>query len=284
MKLIINADDAGVDAARNRGIFEAIENGVVTSISVIVYQTGWADILDRLAKNKDIGAGLHVNLTSGRPLVEGHRTLVNERGFFFDKFELFTRACAGTIDPQEVSAEFTAQFEKLKDSGITPTHIDGHNHVHILPGVREGFKEFAPKDMWVRLPIEHQNEPLDAKGVDLRAIYDNTEELVSVFNFLAQEAKNIWQDKFRYADDFAGTKLTPHPTVAGFKRAIKALKGEICELMVHPGAPAGEEAGWFSKLKERQKELKILTSQELKLFLKKQNIELVSFRAACPIP
>lgn len=277
MKLLINADDAGIDAARNRGIFEAIDKGVVRNISVIVYQPGWADILERISGRSDIGIGLHVNLTAGRPLVEGHKTLVNERGFFFDKFELFRRCHEGLIDPKEVTAEFLAQLEKLESSGIQPTHIDGHNHVYILPGAREGFAKVFPEGTWVRLPFESGNEPAASKGVDLKTINEDGGRLVSVFNFLALEAKTLWGNRFRYVDDFRGTRITT-PSVAEFTKAIGELKGEICELMCHPGAEADADSARFSKLNERQMELEALTSPQLKKFLEQKGIDIVSFR------
>ena len=45
--LIINADDLGADEARNRGIFEAIEAGRVTSVSVLVNGDGFEDAMER---------------------------------------------------------------------------------------------------------------------------------------------------------------------------------------------------------------------------------------------
>ena len=41
--LIINADDLGADEPRNRGIFEAIEAGRVTSVSILVNGNGFED-------------------------------------------------------------------------------------------------------------------------------------------------------------------------------------------------------------------------------------------------
>ena len=314
MKLLINADDAGIDASRNRGIFEAIDKGVVRNISVIVYQPGWVDVLDRISGREDIGIGLHVNLTAGRPLIDGHKTLVKDHGFFFDKFELFQRAHEGLIDPKEATVEFLAQLEKFESSGIKPTHINGHNHVHIYPGLREGFAEAFSENAWVRLPIESGNAPAASEGVDtfdgaqnssikkekraplsinpeqapslspgrvewvdLKAIYDDSGRLVSVFNFLAFEAKKLWGNRFRYVDDFRGTKIT-HPSPEAFIKAIGELKGEVCELMCHPGAQAPDDSARFSTLKERQLELEALTSPQLKKFLDQKRIELVSFR------
>lgn len=278
MKLIIHADDAGVDNARNRGIFEAIDQGVVKSLSVIVYQTGWADIVDRLRVRPDIDAGVHLNLTAGRPLADGHRTLVTEWGYFFDKFELFKRSRQGLIDPEEVKREFQAQIEILVNCGIKISHADGHNHVHLLAGAREGFKEAVPQGMWVRLPHQKDIDPFSAEGINFAAIYKDEKKLAGVFNTLSIAARNLWGDKFRYVDDFCGVTLTPRPTLEGFKKAIEGLKGDTGELMCHPGAKADEHSAEFSKLKERQAEVEILKSADLKKFIEDSKIELISYK------
>ncbi|HOW36083.1 MAG TPA: ChbG/HpnK family deacetylase [Candidatus Omnitrophota bacterium] len=279
MKLIINADDAGIDAARNKGIFKAIDEGVVKSISVIVYQTGWADILDRLIDRKDLCVGVHFNLTAGRPLVENHKTLINERGFFLNKFELFTRAGRGEIDPSETAAEFKEQLEVFtRNTGITPAHYDGHNHIHLLPGAREGFFRVVPKGSWVRLALESGTDFKDLSQEDLLAVHKDPQQLVSYLNFLSAEARKVWGDQFHYPDDFRGTKVTPKPTLKAFKQAVDELHGNICELMCHPGDKADEYSAAFSQLKERQTELKILTSPKLKEYLQKKEIGLGSFK------
>src|SRR5258705_1397190 len=37
----------------------------------------------------------------------------------------------------EVENEWDAQIQKVRDAGISPTHLDGHKHVHMLPGLFE---------------------------------------------------------------------------------------------------------------------------------------------------
>ncbi len=282
MKLIINADDAGIDVYRNRGIFDAIDHGVVTSISVIVAQAGWKDLFKRLTKHhkkrRAFGVGLHLNLTAGKPLIADHKTLAGPDGYFFNKFDLFDRAMKGKISEREVAQEFKAQLFLFKKSEISPSHIDGHNHVHLLPGAREGFLKSMPKDSWVRLPFASREKELNPKALGAKDVYGDMKYLVKVSNFLSREAKKSWGNRFRHVDDFGGIELTPFPTLGKFQAAIEKLQGRVCELMCHPGATAQGPCTPFSKLPERQRELKILKSAGLQSFLKKKNIELISYR------
>ena len=278
MRLIINADDLGIDQARNRGIFQAADAGILKSTSVIVGQGGWADAISGLKKRPFLGAGLHFNLTAGKPLIREAKTLTKKDGDFFDKFELWKRAGLQLIDPQDVARELTAQLEMFPATGIVPTHIDGHNHVHLLPGVREGFIRVVPKGSWVRIPRHTNTVSLNPQNKDSKEVLSDLEKLLQALQYFSQLAKNEWQGRYRYVDDFGGTTLTDEPTLEGFKKEIRDLKGEVCELMCHPGDSPDEDSVRFSKLKARQTERDILISVELKSFLEKAGIETVSYR------
>lgn len=278
MKLIINADDAGIDEARNRGILEAIDKGVVRSISLIVGQAGFEDAVKKFKNKKNISVGLHFNLTAERPLARGLRMLVKSDGAFFDKFELFQKAMRGEINPAEAARELQAQLAAFQATGITLSHLDGHNHVHLLPGIREAISMVMPQKTWVRLPFERNVESQNPRGKDPALIWKDSEELTAAFNFFSLEAKKIWRGHFRYTDDFAGSKISMSPSLEAFKSAVEGLTGNICELMVHPGDKPDADSVRFSKLTERVEELKILTSSAFKKYLEDEKIDIISFQ------
>ncbi len=277
MRLIINADDLGIDISRNRGIFQTVDAGAVKSVSVIVAQTGWKDCINGLIQRPQLGAGFHFNLTAGKPLVQGLKTLVNENGFFFNKSELFNRAMQRVINPQEVKDELQAQLALLKAQGIVPTHIDGHNHVHLFPGVRQAFVQVVAEGMWVRLPLQANAELHDPSILEPQEVFNNLAQLVKVLAYLAKMAQSEWWQRFRYVDDFGGTISTDQPSLESFEREIKSLNGEVCEFMCHPGDAPNEDSVRFSRLKARQVERDILVSNEFKLFLQEEHIKTISY-------
>jgi predicted glycoside hydrolase/deacetylase ChbG (UPF0249 family) len=87
--LIINADDLGADVARNEGIFEAIEAGVVTAASILINGPAFYDVLERMAStNCDcISFGIHLNLTEGMPLIPGLKFITGPDGCCCGKVE-----------------------------------------------------------------------------------------------------------------------------------------------------------------------------------------------------
>jgi predicted glycoside hydrolase/deacetylase ChbG (UPF0249 family) len=132
--LIVNADDYNTDPERNRGIVDAIRNGIVTSVTVLANLPLEPKSLSTLQAALGGGIGVHLNLTRGRPLTPGLKTLANEDGVFYKKRHAWARALLGRYDMTEVEAEFSAQVERVIQAGISPDHLDGNNHIHVFPG------------------------------------------------------------------------------------------------------------------------------------------------------
>ena len=84
--------------------------------------------------------GLHFNLTEGRPLTDA-RSLIDSNGAFLLRGELIRRSIRGRVEPSEIARELTAQLDRFVSLGLTPTHLDSHQHVHMVPTV---FRAMAP--------------------------------------------------------------------------------------------------------------------------------------------
>src|SRR4051812_35977187 len=83
-QLVVTADDFGISRGVNRGIVEAHRNGLVTSASLMPNLPSAEDALTRATTCPDLGLGLHLTLTAGRPLSPPDRvpTLVDADGQF----------------------------------------------------------------------------------------------------------------------------------------------------------------------------------------------------------
>ncbi len=275
----MTADDAGIDPSRNRGIFRALEAGLLKNISIIVNQAGWQDLLVRLKTFAEVATGLHLNLTAGRPLASGLSTLVDPEGKFFNKFELLKKVLEGSIEVQEVRKEFQAQWDFFRGAGLSASHFDGHHHIHVWPGIAQVFAQVVPHRAWVRRPCKKgilAIGPQLYEGTDL--LLTDLNRLQKVLNFWCLQSDGIWQRQFRTVDDFGGASLSDAPTLGGFQREIANLDGEVCEFMCHPGDEWDEDSVRFSKLMARQIERDILCSAELKLFLRNLPANTVSYK------
>jgi predicted glycoside hydrolase/deacetylase ChbG (UPF0249 family) len=152
------ADDYGISPAVNAGIRELILGGRLNATSVMMAAPHLtpeeADALEMLNSGKKRAAlGLHVTLTGPfQPMSVGFAPLRN--GGFPPHPEMMRAAMTRRLRPESLVIEIATQLRAFVDIfGHLPDFLDGHQHVHLLPQVRDAFlkvvTESAP-GAWVR--------------------------------------------------------------------------------------------------------------------------------------
>jgi len=156
-RVIVNADDFGIDENRTKAILDGFERGVVTHTTALVTMPYFEASVEMIkAAGRLAQMGLHFNLTEGKALTEHMRKC----RFFCDGDGNFTSAFHHTrkyrlFFPREVRAiveeEARAQMQRFRDCGGVGSHLDSHHHVHtdvsvariVLPIAAEyGFTSF----------------------------------------------------------------------------------------------------------------------------------------------
>ena len=82
--------------------------------------------------------GVHLEMYRGEPILEVDRvrSLVDEQGVFLGSSSaIIRRLVSGGFDMGELEAEFRAQIERVKEAGLTPTHLNSEKHLHLWPTV-----------------------------------------------------------------------------------------------------------------------------------------------------
>ncbi|MCP3030942.1 chitin disaccharide deacetylase [Halobacillus sp. A1] len=147
-KLIINADDFGYSRGVNYGIIDSHTTGVLTSTTFMANMPGRDHAAELAREHPSLGVGIHLVLTCGRPILDGHQTIVDTKGNF-RRLNFYQGAF--TIDYDEVYAEWKAQIEKFLSYGLVPTHLDSHHHINSFGEIPEVFLTLAKEyDLPVR--------------------------------------------------------------------------------------------------------------------------------------
>jgi chitin disaccharide deacetylase len=152
------ADDYGISPSVNAGIRELIARGRLNATSVMVAAPHLGDDeapeLELLnSGTKRIAIGLHVTLTAPfKPLSAGFAP--GRDGSFLPLAEMMRAAIARRLQPEALTIEIATQLRAfLEVFGRLPDFLDGHQHVHLFPQVRDAFlkvvAETAP-NAWVR--------------------------------------------------------------------------------------------------------------------------------------
>ncbi|HEY2081883.1 MAG TPA: ChbG/HpnK family deacetylase [Verrucomicrobiae bacterium] len=143
--MILCADDYGLSDDIDHAVLDLCGARKLSAVScMVVFERCTTKSLCELRKYEvPVDIGLHFCLTDeGLPLA----TLrAGTLPWIFPSFgNLFRRALAGQVAAQEIASQVSTQYDLFFDKcGRRPDFIDGHLHVHQLPGVREGLLDFV---------------------------------------------------------------------------------------------------------------------------------------------
>ena len=225
IKLIVNADDLGRTARINDGIQIAFRSGILSSTSVVANSPAFASGLTVVRDNPSLGVGIHLTLTEYPPLTDS----VYLRGLAGKNFgrAFLSLTYATSVQLREVEKEFHAQIEKVLAHSIRPTHIDGHNHVHVHPRlagiVTRLAREYSLK--YIRLPRERLTY---GRGVG-RYLQKVMLALVCGLDTLT------WRSSLRWPDEFHGFTEGGGLTREKVFNILRRLRPGVNELMCHVG-------------------------------------------------
>jgi predicted glycoside hydrolase/deacetylase ChbG (UPF0249 family) len=133
--LILCADDYGQNSAISQAVVTLLQKKCLSATGCLTTAPGWlasAELLKPLKDQCDIG--LHFNLTDGKSLSPA----LKEQGGFKPLRSLFLQAYFKKLDQAAIEKECHAQLDKfIEGIGRAPDFIDGHQHVHQFPVIRD---------------------------------------------------------------------------------------------------------------------------------------------------
>ncbi len=284
--LIVNADDLGWTDGVNRGIVEAFHHGIVTSTSLLANGAAFAGGVEAARSAPGLGVGVHLNLSDGRPVADRETvtSLLNKDGEFAGGPEnlLLRRARRGLL-LAEVENEWDAQIQKVRDAGISPTHLDGHKHVHMLPGLFEIALKLAKRHdigaIRVALEASSLRAALSSGSKQNAGVVMKQGVQARGLKLLARDARERAEHAgISTADYFCGIAQTGELTREGVEQFVKSLPDGTTELMCHPGYADAALQKTPTRLQDsRQTELQILTDTGIRNVVASMGIRLIDY-------
>jgi hopanoid biosynthesis associated protein HpnK len=283
--LIVNADDLGWTAGVNCGVAEAHRNGIVTSASLLTNGAAFAEAVQLARQTRGLGVGVHLNLSDGPPSAsrEAVPSLVNGSGEFDGGPDsLLLKIATRGLSMREVEMEWEAQIARVRAAGIEPTHLDGHKHVHMLPGLFEIALRLAKRHGIGAIRVSHEASTLRAalSTGELRASVVLKQGVQARgLKLLARDAhKQADRAGVSTADYFCGIAQTGELTKEGVARLLRSLPEGTTELMCHPGYADEALRKTATRLQaSREKEVEILTDTEIRNLVASQGIRLIDY-------
>jgi chitin disaccharide deacetylase len=269
------ADDYGISKSVSKAIRDLVERGRLNATSVMVlapsFDRAEAAALSALnAGAQRVAIGLHVTLTGlFRPMSADFRP--TRGGTFVSLAEMMVRGRLHLLSSKRLIAEISAQLGAFVAAfGRKPDFVDGHQHAHLFPQVREALLDVvrsqAP-DVWVRqcgTVDTDSNKAADYKTRILNALSRR-------FRALAAERGVPTNPAFAGAYDFAAAGTNDFAQLfPGFLAGLPARSVVMC----HPGFVDAELERLDPLTTQREREYAYLASDVFPGVLRGQGLTL----------
>lgn len=256
--IAVCADDYGLSEGVNQAVLEGVQAGWLTAVSCMSTAPAWREGAAPLvaAAQGRADLGLHLNLSehfSAEPEGYGLRGLI-------------LRAYAGRLSAAEMRLRVALQLDAFEQAvGRAPDFVDGHQHVHQLPGIRDllvqALRERHPAPRpWLRCT---RPEPVPALKPWLIAALGS-----AGLTRLARSAGLAQNHRLLGVYDFQGDAHRYERRLAAWLRA--AREGDL--LMCHPSLPT--HAATDPILQARRVEADVLCSPLFADLLAREDIVL----------
>lgn len=135
IRIIINADDLGISSKVNNAINNALQNGYISSSTILANSETWDEIHKIVECNPQASFGVHLNLTQGKAITQSEILkkygITDENNIFSDWRGKNIEITTELLDA--IYEEWDAQvYCVVCENRIPVTHVDGHHHIHTL--------------------------------------------------------------------------------------------------------------------------------------------------------
>jgi predicted glycoside hydrolase/deacetylase ChbG (UPF0249 family) len=282
-RLVLCADDAGLAGPLSRRVAALLASGRLSATSLLPCGAAFEDAVSALREAGVVEAGVHLCLVGGETpvLPAGAVRSIAPGGRFHRAWPaVAARVDTGLVRLSEVEEEWEAQLLAVRRAGFRVTHLDSHQHLHLLPALLRIVLRLARRyDVpFVRAP--RADDPA-AYGAPVGGAGRARARLLALFGAAARTR-------------IAAAGLPEPPRVLGLAeagrmtlprwRALLATlpDGETFEAVLHPGVEdpgARERYRWGY---DWAGETSALESGELAALLAGRRVEVVPFSALTP--
>lgn len=244
--LMIRADDLGYSEGVNYGITKAVKDGVIRMVGFMVNMPATEHGYELVRNVENLCLGQHTNICIGRPLTDPSKipSIVQPNGEFKTSKE-YRNSPEDIVNLDEVIIEIEAQYERFVEiTGRQPQYFEGH--AIFSKNFLKGLSIVAQRHGLKYIDVSFDGTPIDVAGHKM---------------YMWMESMNPDYD----------------PAETFYRMAEGAHEDAYDMLIFHPGYLDDYILHHSSLTIPRTKEAAFASSEELKQYLKEQNIKLYTY-------
>ena len=253
MKLLIQSDDYGITKGVSYGIIEGIKNGVIKCTGMFTNMPSTKEAAEMIANYPEVCLGIDINLVTGKPVSDPKDvpSLIKENGYFYDSRERrkLDAECESHdhINYEEAYIEAKAQIEKFIElMGRKPEYL--HGHAYGSPTINKIHERLSEEYGIIRT-----HATLQEKGVKMAKSWYTVP-------FSLEQQMNLSTKNYLVEDKG------------------EVLGNEVAAIISHCGYVDAPLFDLSSFTVIRAKDLEAMLSDEMKEWIKTNNIELITYR------
>jgi predicted glycoside hydrolase/deacetylase ChbG (UPF0249 family) len=266
ISLVLNGDDLGLTRTQSSVIGDLLQEGHLTDASLLTTGDAFPEAIVALSRSRVATIGLHLSLVGGDIPVLPPRSipsLVRNGRFRMLWPSVVSAALAGRIRLRDAEAEWEAQVERTLSSRLRISHLDSHQHLHLLP-----FFFPVALRLATRYGIPFVRAP---KGFGR----GGKEALLGLFAGSAR--RHIERAGLPPPPPMIGLNDAGRMSLDRFERLLESLPEGTYEVALHPGAENAEMAERYPWGYLWEEETRLLRSEELRGLFQRFGVRATSF-------
>ena len=269
-RIVICADDFGMNPAVDEGILDLARAGRLGAVSCMTLGPSFPERVAAL-READVDAGLHFDLTEG---VGGQEPAIALK-------TLIAQAYLGRLAPAWVDGRLERQldaFERIY--GAAPAYLDGHQHVHQLPGVLPRVAEILQRRYGARMPWLRCTLPRSQPGVGLANAFKA--QVIGALGGAALERtvrRHGWRSNARFLGVYGLSGGAAHYAQLVGRWFEAARDSDL--MMCHPARAVAPGEG-DALMQQRAAELEVLAGEDMPRWLRARGLRVERLSRIAP--
>jgi len=280
-KVIITADDLGINSHINQGIIECFQQGILTSAALLMNAPETKEGIALAKKHPGLEVGIHLSIVEGIALRESESTITDTVKYFDNKIcliknwkDFLKKYMLQQINFSELEEELELQIRLFLSHFTHIPFLNGTQHMHIMPGVWKIVLKLAKKYSVKSIRIPGFSRP-SVLWINQRLPF------IIPFQVLGELArKDCRSNGIKYPLVVEGMQYSGKIDTKRLLLILQNLQAETTEIVMHPGYESTElreNMPWAYRYFNWDWERTALQSDIVKAYIKEHSVKCITF-------